>query len=693
MFVPRAVRKRSAALGPSSSLSSLSPALDLPSNSSSKTLNSASTPVLQSAPALGPPPSSGSKPGPIPSFSTTQSVALSSNSSPSLQIASVSGSAAPGPSCGSSIAGLPPLSVCHARNQRSVSVLSSDGGYTVSSTDLHGGNPSGDEDNPVKVRSIDQRAAKPDEPSCVVCGRYGEYICDETDEDVCSLECKSVVLKRVSNSTRAEAPVERPSQEADGARQNSKVVLHHKDSLLCMKDEVEEIIVRDGVKSLPEWEPDRVIKKLTPQQVNALRKQIEISVQGDDIPRPILEFSNCKLLPKLQANLETAGYETPTPVQMQVIPAALKGRDMLVSAGTGSGKTVGYLLSTVFRICLIRSHYQFEPRKPLAIVLTPTRELSVQVEQQAKELAKGLQFKTALVVGGDAMPQQLYRINQGVELIVGTPGRLVDLLAKHDVELDNICMLVLDEVDCMLERGFRDQVLQIQTALSQPQILMFSATIPPEIEKFTTSILRRPLLISVGKTSLPSEAVKQTVLWVENNQKKKKLFDIIRSPHHFHPPVVVFVNSRAGADLLSESIQSVTGLQAAAIHGEKPMQERRQVLKDFLMGSLPIVVATGVLGRGLDLLRVTQVIVFDMPHSAQEYIHQIGRASRLGVPGSAMVFINNDSKVLFKDLVELFKKSGVVVPKELSNSPYAASSYAAAYNPRKRKAHHTDKRG
>lgn len=545
----------------------------------------------------------------------------------------------------------------------------------------------------MKLRSIDQRAAQPDEPTCVVCGRYGEYVCDETDDDVCSVECKAVVLKRALESTRPTGPPERPSVEADAPRQNSNVVLYRKDSLLCMQDEPAEIIVRDGVKTLPEWEPDRAVNKLTQQQVDALMKQIEISVQGDEVPRPILEFSNCKLLPKLQANLETAGYETPTPVQMQLIPAVLKGRDMLVSAGTGSGKTVGYLLAIVFRICLIRAHYQLEARKPLAIVLTPTRELCVQVEQQAKALAKGLQLKTALVVGGDAMPQQLYRINQGIELIVGTPGRLIDLLAKHDVELDDVCMLVLDEVDCMLERGFRDQVEQIQTALTQPQILMFSATIPAETEKLSASILRRPLLISVGKSSSLSEAVRQTVMWVESNQKKKKLFDIIQSAHHFHPPVVVFVNSRAGADLLSEAIQSVTGLQAAAIHGEKPMQERRQVLKEFLMGSLPIVVATGILGRGLDLLRVTQVIVFDMPHSTEEYIHQIGRASRLGVPGSAMVFVNDDSKMLFKDLVGLFQRSGVVVPKELLNSPYAASSYAAAYNPRKRKAHHKDKRG
>lgn len=547
-------------------------------------------------------------------------------------------------------------------------------------------------EDPIVQKSIDQRAAEADEPTCVVCGRYGEYICDETDDDVCSLECKAIVLQGRTNRNEAKAasPDAVPdsiasSQTQGNVRVTRKTKVFSQTDLPFMEDDC--FIVKDGEQPLPDWEPDGVVKRMTQQEVENLRRQIDVIVQGDDVPRPILEFSNCRFMPKLLSNLENSGFESPTSVQMQVIPAALKGRDLLVSAGTGLGKTVGYLLSVVFRSCRIRSHFRVDKQKPLAIVLTPTRELCVQVEEQAKALAKGLPVKTALVVGGDALPQQIHRLKQGVELIIGTPGRLIDLFSKHEVDLDNVCMLVLDEVDSMLDRGFREQVLQIVTALTQPQILMFSATIPPEIDVFSSSLLKRPIRISVGKTSVPSESVKQTVIWVETKNKKNKLFDVLRSPHHFRPPVVVFVSSRLGAELLADAIQNVTGLQAAAVHGEKSMQERREVMGSFLTGSLPIVVATGVLGRGLDLLRVTQVIIFDMPSSLDEYIHQIGRASRLGLPGSAMVFVNDESKQLFKPLIEILRSSGVVVPKELASSPYAVSSYAAAYNPRKRKAY------
>ncbi|KAL2620542.1 hypothetical protein R1flu_000747 [Riccia fluitans] len=469
-----------------------------------------------------------------------------------------------------------------------------------------------EKDDSLVQRSADQRAAEADEPTCVVCGRYGEYICDETDDDVCSLECKAVVLQRKArcNETNATVPEavlsSTPSQKTEGGEQIlQKTKMISAFDLAIMQDDF--IIVRDGEQALPDWEPDAMVKKLTQQQVEFLRKEINLSVRGDDVPNPVLEFSNCRFMPKLLENLESAGYESPTPVQMQVIPAVLKGRNILVSAGTGLGKTVGYLLSVVFRSCRIRSHFRVDRQKPLAIVLTPTRELCAQVEEQAKALAKGLPFKTALVVGGDAMPQQVHRLKQGIEMIVATPGRLIDLLTKHNVDLDDVCMLVLDEVDSMLDRGFRDQVLQIVTALTLPQILMFSATIPPNIQKFSSSLLKKPIYISVGKTSLPSESVRQTVIWVETKNKKTKLFDILSSTHHFRPPVVVFVNSRMGAELLAEAIRSVTGLQTAAVHGEKPMQERREVMKSFLMGNLPVVVATGVLGRGLDLLLVSQI--------------------------------------------------------------------------------------
>jgi ATP-dependent RNA helicase DDX59 len=319
------------------------------------------------------------------------------------------------------------------------------------------------------------------------------------------------------------------------------------------------------------------------------------------------------------------------------------------------------------------------------MVLTPTRELSIQVEEHAKLLGKGLPFKTALVVGGDAMARQLYRIQQGVELIVGTPGRLVDLLTKHEIDLDDITTFVVDEVDCMLQRGFRDQVLQIFTALSQPQVLMFSATMSDDLEKMVNSLAKDTVVITVGEPNRPNKAVKQLAIWVESKQKKQKLFDILTSQKHFKPPVVIYVSSRLGADLLANAITVSTGIKAISIHGEKSMTERRDIMKSFMVGEFPVVVATGVLGRGVDLLGVKQVIVFDMPNSIKEYVHQIGRASRMGEEGQAIVFVNDENKNVFAELVDVLKSGAAAIPRELINSQYTTRVFSGGKGSKKRK--------
>uniref|UniRef100_A0A1J3G0H3 RNA helicase n=2 Tax=Noccaea caerulescens TaxID=107243 RepID=A0A1J3G0H3_NOCCA len=477
----------------------------------------------------------------------------------------------------------------------------------------------------IKRKSIDQRASLPGEPKCVICSRYGEYICDETNDDICSLQCKQTLL---TNATRVVIPA---------------------------KDECFYVREPGGSSSFTD-------------DAQMLRTKLEIHVQGaSSVPPPALTFSSCGLPPKLLLNLETAGYDFPTPIQMQAIPAALTGKSLLASAETGSGKTASYLVPIVTRCTRYRFEHPAEQRSPLAMVLAPTRELCVQVEDQAKILGKGMPFKTALVVGGDPMPGQLYRIQQGVELIIGTPGRLVDLLTKHAIELGNVLVFVLDEVDCMLQRGFRDQVMQIFRALPQPQVLLFSATVSKEVEKVGGSLAKEMVLVSIGKPNRPNKAVNQIVIWVDAKQKKNKLFEILRSQNHFKPPAVVYVSSRVGADFLANAITVVTGIKALSIHGEKPMKERRDVMGSFLNGEVPVLVSTGVLGRGVDLLVVRQVIVFDMPNTVKEYIHVIGRASRMGDQGNAILFVNEDSRNLFSDLVPALKSCGAAIPKELIN--------------------------
>ncbi|XP_073065303.1 DEAD-box ATP-dependent RNA helicase 41 [Primulina eburnea] len=507
--------------------------------------------------------------------------------------------------------------------------------------------------NEVKERCWEQRQALPGEPLCVICGRYGEYICDETDDDICSLECKKRLLYLLEESRSLSA--QRP--------------------LVKLPATDECYYVQDGNNNKPRPQC------LTNYQIDLLREKLEIFVRGDSIPEPILSFSSCDLPQKLVQNLEAEGYEMPTPVQMQAIPTALIGQSILVSAETGSGKTGSFLVPIVSHCVKVKNN----PQKPLALILTPTRELCIQVEEQAKLLGKGLPFKTALVVGGEAMAGQVYRIKQGVSMIVGTPGRLIDLLTKHDFELDSISILVLDEVDWMVAQGFYEQVMQIFRALSQPQVLMFSATISKQVAKVANSLARDIAHISVGKPNEPNEAVKQILIWVESKKKKLKLFDILTSNQHFKPPVVVFVDSRLGADLLSEAITTATGIKALSIHGEKPMEERRDILRSFLVGEVDVVVATGVLGRGVDLRPVRQVIIFDIPNSIEEYVHQIGRASRRGESGTAIVFVNDENKKLFPELVEILKLSGAAIPRELSNSRHLLSSFSTDKIQKKRK--------
>ncbi|GAB2297171.1 DEAD-box ATP-dependent RNA helicase 41 [Dionaea muscipula] len=507
-------------------------------------------------------------------------------------------------------------------------------------------------DEEVKVTCWDQREAQPGEPQCVICGRYGEYICDETNDDICSLECKRNLLERV---TRSRLLACRPSQQR-----------------LPATDEC--FYVRDGIGR----------DELTSEKTELLRKKLDISVKGESVPSPILSFSSCDLPLKLLENLEAAGYELPTPVQMQAIPAALVGKNLLVSAFTGSGKTASYLIPVISRA----ANANPSQRKPLAIVLAPTRELCMQIEEEAKLLGKGLRFKTALVIGGDAMAGQIYRIGQGVELIVGTPGRLVDLLTKNDdIGLEGVSTFVIDEVDCLLQRGFQDQVLQIFTALSQPKVLMYSATVPLQVKKMASSLAKDLVIINVGKPNEPNHTVKQLAIWVEPKQKKQKLFDILMSKQHFKPPVFVFVASRIGADLLSEAINVATGIKSLSIHGEKSMKERRNTMQSFLLGEFSVLVATGLLGRGIDMLCVRQVIVFDMPNSLKEYVHLIGRASssKLGEEGSAIVFVNEESKKMFPELVDMLKSSGAAIPRELANSRYnvPCASFSRAHKKRK----------
>uniref|UniRef100_A0A8D1AEZ6 RNA helicase n=1 Tax=Sus scrofa TaxID=9823 RepID=A0A8D1AEZ6_PIG len=322
-------------------------------------------------------------------------------------------------------------------------------------------------------------------------------------------------------------------------------------------------------------------------------------------------------------------------------------------------------LTAVFLVSL-------QSKAPSALVLTPTRELAIQIERQAKELMGGLpRMRTALLVGGLPAPPQLHRLRQRVQVIIATPGRLLDIMKQSSVDLGNIKIVVVDEADTMLKMGFQEQVLDVLENVPQDcQTILVSATIPTRIEQLASRLLHDPVRVLAGEKNLPCPSVRQIVLWVEEPAKKKKLFEILNDKKLFKPPVLVFVDCKLGADLLSEAVEKITGLKSTSMHSEKSQIERKTILEGLLEGDYDVVVSTGVLGRGLDLISVKLVVNFDMPSSMDEYVHQVGRVGRLGQNGTAITFINNNSKRLFWDIAKRVKPTGSLLPPQLLNSPY-----------------------
>ncbi|XP_029211500.2 probable ATP-dependent RNA helicase DDX59 [Acropora millepora] len=539
------------------------------------------------------------------------------------------------------------------------------------------GNDHEEEEEEIVSYSKKQRWPTPGEPVCVVCGRYGAYIVDQTDKDVCSLECKARHLKDVTAKKAKELLNER-SSSCNQSLQGIFITETTTDSLDSMNSSTQmSMLLLDDGKSKLYYKEHPFITGLSLNQVDDIRINLNIRVKGEKVSKPILEFQHCQFTETLNENLAQFGYLTPTPVQMQVIPSALSLRDVMACAQTGSGKTAAFLLPMIQIIYSeidweLQNKESINTESPRGLIMAPTRELCMQIEKQAKELMKGLpHMKTALLVGGLPLPPQLHRLRSGVQIVVATPGRLQEIVAQSGVDLSFIKCFVLDEVDVMLQMGFDCQVQDIIDKLpGRKQTLMFSATIPSSIESMATKLLINPVYTLVGSPSAPTDSVKQVVLWVEDKSKKKRLFSILQDSKHFRPPIVVFVDSKMGADLLAEAVCEVCEIHCLPMHGDKLQSERSKTLESFQAGDCPVLVCTSLLGRGIDLPNVSQVINFDMPSSVEEYIHQVGRAGRLGKKGWALTFINNTNKNVFLGLVDSLQPLGVKLPQELLNSPY-----------------------
>nr|GMD47881.1 DEAD-box ATP-dependent RNA helicase 37-like [Ipomoea batatas] len=460
-------------------------------------------------------------------------------------------------------------------------------------------------------------------------------------------------------------------------------------------------------------------------------EDIPVETSGNNVPPPVTTFAEIDLGDALNLNIRRCKYVKPTPVQRHAIPISLAGRDLMACAQTGSGKTAAFCFPIISGI--IKGSFPERPRGgrtvyPLALILSPTRELSMQfsrlitlqIHDEAKKFSYQTGVRVVVAYGGAPMHQQdtsskmefdfvipeletecspetniltlvlsivkqLRDLERGVDILVATPGRLVDLLERAKVSLQLIRYLALDEADRMLDMGFEPQIRRIVEQMDMPppgerQTMLFSATFPREIQRLASDFLSNYVFLTVGRVGSSTDLIVQRVELVQNNDKRSHLMDLIHAQkangvNGQQALTLVFVETKRGADALEGWLCS-NGFPATSIHGDRSQQERELALRSFKRGDTPILVATDVAARGLDIPHVAHVINFDLPNDIDDYVHRIGRTGRAGKTGLATAFFNEGNLSLAKPLADLMQEANQEVPDWLTR--YASRSYSGA---------------
>jgi ATP-dependent RNA helicase RhlE len=361
-----------------------------------------------------------------------------------------------------------------------------------------------------------------------------------------------------------------------------------------------------------------------------------------------VSFDQLGLTPDLLRAVAEQGYTEPTPVQQEAIPHVLNGRDMLAGAQTGTGKTAAFVLPILQRLHATRRD---GPRKIRVLVLAPTRELALQVEESFRTYGKQRPVVSAAIYGGVGFDGQVRRIRQGPEVVVATPGRLLDHVEQRTINLSNVEVLVLDEADRMLDMGFIHDIRKILALLPrQRQNLLFSATFNPEIRRLANEFLNEPAYIQVTPKNTASELVTQVVIPVDRAKKRELLSQLVKSGRIYQ--ALVFTRTKHGADRLVQQL-TLDGISAAAIHGNKSQPQRVRALNDFKHNKVAILVATEVAARGLDIESLPHVVNYELPMVASDYVHRIGRTGRAGIDGDAISLVCVDERPLLAEIERL----------------------------------------
>ncbi len=365
-----------------------------------------------------------------------------------------------------------------------------------------------------------------------------------------------------------------------------------------------------------------------------------------------MTFQDLNIIPPILDAIREMGYNNPSPIQEKAIPVILGNKDLIGCAQTGTGKTAAFAIPSIQKISAVKS----SNGAPRVLVLTPTRELAIQIEENFKLYGKYLKTRQTLVFGGVSANMQISSLRKGTDIVIATPGRLLDLARQQEIKLSSVEILVLDEADTMLDMGFVNDIKKILSFLpAKRQTLFFSATMPPTIRKFATSILRENVEINVNPVSSTAALIEQSVYHVEKPEKPKFLVALLRQENP--KQTLVFTRTKHGADRVAKMLNK-QGFHALAIHGNKSQGARQKALSEFKNGKIQILVATDIAARGIDIDELPHVINYELPEVSETYVHRIGRTGRAGKTGIAVSLCSSEER---KNLDGIQKLTGNVI--------------------------------
>src|SRR3954453_5424456 len=369
-----------------------------------------------------------------------------------------------------------------------------------------------------------------------------------------------------------------------------------------------------------------------------------------------MSFQHLGLSAELLRSIAEQGYTQPTPIQAQAIPVVLAGGDLLAAAQTGTGKTAGFTLP-MLQLLATKSNAGHSPaRHPVrALVLVPTRELAAQVQESVRTYGKHVKLRADVVYGGVGFQPQADELHRGVDIVVATPGRLLDHVDQKTIDLRQVQILVLDEADRMLDMGFIHDIRRVLALLpAKRQNLLFSATFPEEVRTLASGFMHDPVTVEVARRNMPIKLIGQVVHPVDKDRKRQLLAHLVKS--NDWQQVLVFTRTKHGANRLAEQLEQ-DGIEAAAIHGNKSQPQRTKALKRFKDCELQVLVATDIAARGIDIEALPHVVNYDLPHVPEDYVHRIGRTGRAGESGQAVSLVSDEDRSLLRDIEKLINRT------------------------------------